>query len=124
MDRGTLRSGWPGQQRGLSEQVSQSCLLVGRLRPQAVAAGYTALAIGIGLDHTGIDGEAFASDKSLGHAATNPVSNTSRSKSASRKRPCQALEKVEWSGTTASRLSEGERTMLQGALSGYPSIPS
>ncbi len=60
-----------------------------------VLARHAALTIGIGLDQAGIDGETFAADQALGDAAASTVSNSSRSRSLSRKRPCRFFEKVE-----------------------------
>jgi hypothetical protein len=75
--------------------------MVGRFGRKAIAARHSALAVGVCLDHAGVDDEAIAAQTSAMQRQTF-VSNTWRSKLRSRKQLCRFFEKVEWSGTAAS----------------------
>jgi hypothetical protein len=72
--------------------------MVRRLRSQPFAAWHAALPVGIGLDHAGSTAKPSPPTSPLVMQSRTVVSNTSRSRSLSRKRPWRFFEKVEWSG--------------------------
>lgn len=64
-------------------------------RRQALLAWHRTLAMDIGADEARVDREAFAADSPSAMQRSPVVSNSRRSRSLSRNRPCRFLEKVE-----------------------------
>ena len=62
---------------------------------QAFLSRHRTLAVNIGADQAGIDREAFGSHQTFAMQRSTVISNSLRSRSLSRNRPCRFFEKVE-----------------------------